>query len=217
MKTIAFLLLLAPVLPGQSEAALQRFFEGKRVRVKIDMPATHEGVDYYFGRNQPLDFKGYSTRVRLFGVALRSGDEVMITGVKVKKKNIEFQLGGGGYGVFGDDNGYVVPRGVPKSSREKELERDIERERDSDRRDRMRRELNRLRDRRESEQRYEREEAARQTEIRQREIAQKRLEAGSRFNIWYSESYLKESTPSPRQVMTLLGEWVDFGALEASQ
>ena len=79
MKIIAFLLFLAPALMGQSEAALQRFFEGKRVRVKIDMPATHEGVDYYFGRNQPLDFREYSTRVRLFGVALRSGDEVMIT------------------------------------------------------------------------------------------------------------------------------------------
>jgi hypothetical protein len=31
----------------------------------------------------------------------------MITTVRVKKKNIEFQLGGGGYGVFGDDSGTV--------------------------------------------------------------------------------------------------------------
>jgi hypothetical protein len=213
MKTPALLLLLAPMLPAQSESALQRFFEGKRIRVKIDMPATHEGVDYHFGKDQPLDFKGYSNRLRRFGAALRNGDEVMITGVKVKSKNIEFQLGGGGYGVFGDDSGYVSARSVPKSNREKQLEKDISREGDPDRRDRMKDELNRLRDRREREERHEREEAARLTEIKQSEVAQKRLDAGSRFNIWYPESYLKESVPTPEQLMALLSEWLDFGLL----
>jgi hypothetical protein len=217
MKTIAFLLLLAPVLGAQSEGDLRAFFEGKRVRVKIDMPATHEGVDCYFGKRPPLNFKDYSTRVRRFGVALRNGDEVMITSVKVKSKNIEFQLGGGGYGVFGDDSGYVVPRSVPKSNREKDLERDLKNETDPDRRERMQRELSRLRDRRQREEQSERDEAARLTEIKQQEVAQKRLDAGSRFNLWYPERYLKESIPTPRDVMALLGEWVDFGALGGGQ
>lgn len=217
MRITACLLLLAPVVAAQSEGDLRAFFEGRRVRVKIDMPATHEGVDCHFGKRPPLDFKGYSTRIRQFGVALRNGDEVMITAVKVKSKNIEFQLGGGGYGVFGDDSGFVAAQSVPKSNREKDLERDLKKERDPDQRERMERELNRLRDRREREQRREREEAARLTEIKQQEIAQKRLEAGSRFNLWYPERYLKESVPTPRDVMDLLSEWVDFGALSGNQ
>ncbi len=217
MKALCLLLLLAPVLPAQSEAELQRFFEGRRVRVKIDMPASHEGIDCHYGKNPPLDFKSYSTRLRRFGASLRNGDEVMITGIKVKNKNIEFQLGGGGYGVFGDDSGYVSARSVPKSNREKDLEKDIERERDPDRRDRMKRELSRLRDRREREQREERDEAERLTEIKQSEIARKRLDAGSRFNIWYPEGYLKESIPSPQDVMAVLSEWIDFAPLAGSR
>jgi hypothetical protein len=34
---------------------------------------------------------------------VRRGDQVLVTKVKVKKDLIEFQLGGGGYGTFGDD------------------------------------------------------------------------------------------------------------------
>jgi hypothetical protein len=217
MKTIALVLLLAPALAAQSESTLQRFFEGKRVRVKIDMPATHEGVDYHFGKDQPIDFKGYSNRIRRYGAALRTGNEVLITGIKVKSKNIEFQLGGGGYGVFGDDSGQVSARSVPKSNREKQLERDIPKENDRERRDRMKSELNRLRDRREREERHERDEAARLAAIKEREIEGKRLDAGSRFNIWYPDGYLKESIPSPQQVMAMLSEWVDFGPLDTSR
>jgi hypothetical protein len=217
MRTILLLLALAPVVAAQSQAALQRFFEGKRVRVKMDMPATHQGVDYHCNKEQPVDFKVYSSRIRQFGAALRNGDEVMVTGVKVKGKNIEFQLGGGGYGTLGDDSGYVSPRSVPKSDREKDLERDIRNERDRERRDRMERELSRVRERRERDERYEREGAERETRIRRQEIAEKRLQAGSRFNIWYPEGYLKETTPTPQDLMKTLGEWVDFGALEESR
>lgn len=217
MKILLLALGISPALLAQSEAALQRFFEGKRVRVKMDLPATHQGVDYHYGKERPLDFKSYSARIRQFGAALRNGDEAMVTGVKVKGKNIEFQLDGGGYGVLGDDSGYVSPRSVPKSEREKDLERDIRNERDQDRRRRMERELDRLRDRREREERDEREEAERETRIRQEEIAEKRLRAGSRFNIWYPEGYLKESVPTPQDVMRLLGEWVDFGELETQR
>lgn len=210
MRPLAVLLLLSPALFAQSEGALQRAFEGKRVRVKIDMPATHEGIDCYAGREQPLDFKSYTTRLRRFGAALRDGDEVMVTGVKVKKKNIEFQLGGGGYGVLGDDTGYVSARSVPKTEREKQLERDIRNERDPDRRKHLERELSRIRDRREREEREERDIARRETEANQREIAEKRLQAGSRFNIWFQEGYLKESVPTPEEVMRILSEWVEF-------
>jgi hypothetical protein len=81
----------------------------------------------------------------------------------------------------------------------------------------MKRELNRLRDRRERENRYEQDQAARATAIRQSEIAEKRLGAGSRFNLWYQDGALKESVPTPREVMALLSEWVDFGAVGGAQ
>ena len=91
---------------AQTEWALKQAFEGQFVIVKMDMPATQLGVDLYPDQQPSVDFRAYSARVREFGVALRPGDRIMITTVRVKKKNIEFQLGGGGYGVFGDDTGY---------------------------------------------------------------------------------------------------------------
>jgi hypothetical protein len=216
MRLILFFMLVAPFLHAQSESALRSFFEGKRVHLKIDMPATHDGVDCHVGGAPPLDFREYSKRVRQFGIALHNGEEAMITGIKVKDKNIEVQLGGGGYGVFGDDSGNVSARIVPKSKRENQLEKDLRDETDPDRREQMKRELSRLRDRRESENRYEQDEAARATAIRQREIAEKRLNAGSRFNLWYREGELKASVPKPGELMTVLAEWVDFGALNAA-
>lgn len=212
LRLIFFLLLATPLLQAQSESALRSYFEGKLVRVKIDMPATHDGVDCHVGKAPPLDYREYSNRIRRFGVALHTGDQVMVTSIKVKDRNIEFQLGGGGYGVAGDDSGIVSAQLVPKSQREKQLERELRDESDRDRRERMKQELNRLRDRRERENRYEQDEAARASAIRQSEIAEKRLGAGSRFNLWYMEGALKESVPTPQEVMALLSEWVDFGA-----
>jgi len=49
-----------------------------------------------------------------------------VTKVKVKDNLIEFQLGGGGYGTFGDDaSSHVSVPVAGKSVREKNLERDI--------------------------------------------------------------------------------------------
>lgn len=205
--------MMALALHAQDELALRRFFEGKRVRVKIDMPATHEGVDFRYRQDPPLDFKAYSDRLRKFGIALRNGDEVMVTGVKLKSRNVEFQLAGGGYGTLGDDSGYVATPSVPKSSRERQLEKDVKNETDGRRRERLQGELNRIRDQRQREERFQRDEAARLTEIRKAEIEQKRLQAGSRFNLWFPSNYLKEAAPTPAEVMEMLAEWVDFGGL----
>ena len=119
---------------AQSELQLRQAFEGRYVIVRMDMPATHRGVDLYPEREPAVDFQSYSARLREFGVALREGDRVMVTAVRVKKKNIEFQLGGGGYGVFGDDSGSVYVPTESKSRREKDLEKYIKDERDPDRR-----------------------------------------------------------------------------------
>jgi hypothetical protein len=50
LRLILFLLLAMPLVEAQSESALRSYFEGKLVRVKIDMPATHDGVDCHVGK-----------------------------------------------------------------------------------------------------------------------------------------------------------------------
>src|SRR5262249_19147030 len=135
---------------AQSEAELRDFFEGKNVRVKIDMPATQEGIDVYPDARRPIDMGQYSARIKANGVAIRNGDSVMVTKVRLKDKIIEFQLAGGGYGTFGDDtSGSVHTASVPKSNREKDLEKLVKDETDATRKRRLQRELDDLRAERE--------------------------------------------------------------------
>ena len=204
--------LVAFAVPAQAQTEwdLRQAFEGKFVIVKMDMPATHRGVDLYPDREPSVDFREYSARLREFGVALRVGDRIMVTTVRIKKKNIEFQLGGGGYGVFGDDSGYVYVPTESKSQREKNLERDIKDERDSDRRRRMQRELDDLRRDRERENSRRQSESRELTERKQSDIASKRLDAGSRFNLWFDEYRLASRGPTPREVRQMLGQFLDF-------
>jgi hypothetical protein len=202
---------LAAPAEAQTEWDLKQAFEGKFVVVKMDMPATHRGVDLYPDRQPPVDFRQYSARVREFGVALRAGDRIMVTTVRVKKTNIEFQLGGGGYGVFGDDSGYVYVPDESKSRRERDLEKWIKDERDPDRRRRMQRELDDLRRDRERENRRRDAEERELTARKQSEVASKRLDAGSRFNLWFDEYRLASRLPTPREMRLMLAEFVDFG------
>ena len=195
---------------AQSEQQLRAAFEGKYIIVRMDMPASQKGVDVYPGREPAVDFKSYSDRIRTFGVALREGDRVLVTAVRVKKKNIEFQLAGGGYGVWGDDSGYVYVPTVYKSDREKDLEKRIKDEPDRDRRRRMQRELDDLRRDRERENR-DAEAQKRDLEAqKQSEIAQKRLGAGSRFNLWFDNDRLETWAPNPRELQKMLAEVVAF-------
>jgi hypothetical protein len=157
-----------------------------------------------------VEFSSYSDRIRTYGVAIHDGDRVMVTAVRVKKKNIEFQLGGGGYGVWGDDSGYVYVPTVSKSDREKDLEKRIKDEHDSDRRRRMQRELDDLRRDRERENR-DAEAQKRDLEAqKQSEIAQKRLGAGSRFNLWFNDDRLENSAPNPRELQAMLSQVIAF-------
>lgn len=193
---------------AQSEAALKDFFEGKSVRVKIDMPASQEGIDVYPDARRPLDFDRYSTRLKSYGIALRNGDSVMVTRVRLKEKLIEFQLGGGGYGTFGDDTGTVTAPTASKSNREKDLEKAVKAETNADRKRRLQRELDDLRREREREDARNKSVAASASEAKQDRIAEKRLHAGSRFNIRYQTSVPPGLEPAG--VMRALEEYIDF-------
>ena len=195
---------------AQSENDLKQYFEGRKVDVKIDMPATKDGIDVFPQRNQPLDYNRYGNLLKQFGSSLREGDQIMITKIKVKKKHIEFQLGGGGYGTFSDETTtsvYIAP--VEKSRREKYLERAVRDELDERRRRRMREELNELREERQREDSRNRAEAAIAEELAKRRIQEKRLQSGSRFNIRF-ENELTAADLTPENVMDALAEFVNF-------
>ena len=65
-RRLFLFVLCAGFLPAQTsvhaEEALKRFFEGKQVRVKIDMPGTHHGIDLHYKKEPPVDFKTYEDR-----------------------------------------------------------------------------------------------------------------------------------------------------------
>jgi len=205
-------LLAAPVpAAAQNQAALKKAFEGREVMVLMEMPASHQGVDLYLQREPEMEFGEYARRVKAYGVALRKEDRVMITTIKVNKKNIEIHLGGGGYGTWGDDSGTVSPTYVGKSKREQDLEKERKDTTDPDRRRSIDRELGYLRDEREREERANRREAEALTAIRQREVAMKRLDGGSRFNIWYADKRLEKWAPTPEELMLSLAKYLDFG------
>ena len=206
-------LVQAGTASAQSEQQLRQAFEGQYVIVRMELPATQLGVDMYPMRDPAIDFRAYSARIREFGTALREGSRVLVTTVRVKKKNIEFQLGGGGYGVFGDDKGSVYVPSVSKSNREKDLEKWIKNEPDYERRRRMERELDELRRDREREQRDRDMDRRAMEERKKSEIADKRLDAGSRINLWFPDGQLEYQVPTPAELTRMLAQVIDFGTV----
>src|SRR3954469_10012806 len=147
---LALMVMTPLVASAQSEEELKRYFEGRFVTVKLDMPATKDGVNLYPGRQRPLDYSDYGNRIKRSGISLRVGDSTMITRIKVKGSHVEFQLGGGGYGTAGDETA-SGPSYSPasKSSREKRIEDELKNETDSKRRRELKDELDSLRRKRE--------------------------------------------------------------------
>jgi len=211
----SLIIFAAAAASAQDEAALRSFFEGRRVSLKIDMPATSDGVDLHPDSARSIDYPRYRDRLKEYGAAIHAGESTTVTLIKTKKDLIEVQLGGGGFGTFGDDTSTSVYMPlVEKSSREKELEHAIKEEDDLRRRRQLERDLDELRDRRERENR--RIEAARTiAEEQKREaIAEKRLRAGSRFNVRYDGGV--PAGLRPNELMAALSEYVDFSTIDAS-
>ncbi len=196
-------------LSAQNPAAVSAFFEGKHVVVKLDMPATQQGVDVYPQRPQTLDLKSYSNRIKKFGASLRNGDSVLVTKVKVKNDNIEFQLGGGGYGTAFDDTDTSVHfTPADKSGREKELQDQLNSETDPDRRRSLQRELDDARSDRERRDQRDRAAAEDGADSKRQQIDVRRQQGGSRFNIHFDSK--QNDAPTPEVIMTALGPYVTF-------
>lgn len=197
---------------AQNEEALKAFFEGRHVAVRMDMPGTSDGVDVRADAREPINFARYKDSLKHNGTAIRSGESVTVTLVKVKKDLIEFQLGGGGYGTFGDDTSTSVNiPDAPKTEREKDLERRVKDEDDRAVRRKLQAELDDLHERRERENRRIAAERERESAAKAERIAQRRLRGGSRFNLRYDDRV--PSGIRPDEVMAALNEYVDFGSL----
>lgn len=216
MRSALVLTMLASIAQpaaAQSEERLRSYFEGSSVRVKLEMPGTSEGVDVYPERSQPIDFPRHASRLKRFGTAIRRGEEVLVTKIRLKKDLIEFQLGGGGYGTFGDEtSSYVSVPAASKSEREKNLERDIPKTTDPVQLRKLREELDALKRARQQEDARNRAEAEQAQQIKEANIRQRRLEGGSRFNLRYDPQVPLEGM-TPESIMQALAEYVDFSPM----
>ncbi len=216
-----FFVLLAALLPAvaqnSGQTALQQYFVGKQVKLRIDMPGTQQGVDLRVERDDAMDWKSYSNRLKQFGPAIRTRDRATITTIVVKKNLIEFQLDGGGFGTFWDDSSTTVtPYHVDKSSYEKQLERDIRNETDPQRKRDLQRELDRVRSWRDREQRADDRAALIASELKAQQVADKRSRGGSRFNLRWTGS-IPQDQLTPDALMKLLDPYIDFGDFTAQK
>ncbi len=202
-------LLAAVPLWSQDAQSLSQFFEGKQVVVKIDMPGSQQGIDIYPQKDNMLDAKAYGKRMKSFPIALHNGDAVMITTVKVKDKLIEFQLGGGGFGTFGDDTDTSVKfTPAPKSDREKDLENQLANTDDQDQKNQIQRELDYLRRQRERDDQRNKALAEQAAQVKTMQVNEDRMKGGSRFNLKYDGKVPPNLTP--QDVMAALSQFVSF-------
>jgi hypothetical protein len=222
MRSLAAVMLLGVVAGSAAagerddqERALQQFFEGRRVMVLLDMPATSKGIDVHVADVEPINPSKVGDRIRDHGVSLRDGSYAPVTKIHVKDDMIEFQLAGGGFNWFWNTS-TVSPRSVPKSRREKDLEREIDRETDSKRRRDLERDLERERRYREEDERRERDRADRENEMRREQDYRRAATAGSRFNLRWNKR-IPPGGATPRGVMQALSRWVDFGSLPGAE
>jgi hypothetical protein len=213
VPTVLLLALAAPAA-AQDEAALKSYFEGTRVTVLMDMPGSADGVDLHADARRAIDFNKYKDALKRYGTAIHVGETTVVTLVKLKKDLIEFQLGGGGFGTFGDDTSTSANLRLPeKTSREKDLEKRIKDEDDRDKRRRLERELDDVRERRERETAHVMAERERIEEQKRERIAEQRLRGGSRFNVRYDDRV--PAGMRPEDLMSALVEYLDFGGRPA--
>ena len=221
LRSAIFLIFLAvaictPALLAQSDSALESYFTGKQVLIKIDMPGTQKGIDLRYNKPSPMDWKEYGSRLKQFGASIRKGDVARITAFNVKKDMIEFQLDGGGFGTARDDtNATVAPVVVDKSDYEKDLETQIANTDDPDRKRSLQRDLDRERARRERINADNQHAAQVATQIKAQAIQANRNTGGSRFNLRWSGS-IPPSQLTPEAIMKLLADYVDFNATQPS-
>jgi hypothetical protein len=209
----ALVIAAATPLQAQTETVLRQAFEGKVVTVKIDMPATQRGVDVYPLEQMPVNFREVAERLKDNSTALKIGQQVMITKVLVNKNShIEFQLGGGGYGTFGDNTSTSVSHANQGETKaEKALRDSIKHAPGPTKRKQFEKELASVRGERERENARAEAESKQAQSVMEANLRAKRAESGSRFNVRYRNGIPADAL-TPDGLMRALAQYVDFGA-----
>ena len=206
--SFALVVFLAAQAQGQEEVALKNAFMGRQVALRVDMPASHKGVDLHFDREVAFDLKENSDRIREHDAALQQGDVIQVTYIKVKGDLIEFHLGGGGFNWFTDTTTKSTTSSS-KTVREQDLEKEIKNETDRDRRRRLERDLEDLRrDRQARDERANRDVEEYNQRARERDL-DRALKSGSRFNLRFKKSVPADAL-TPEGFERYLDPWVDF-------
>jgi hypothetical protein len=193
---------------AQNETALKNAFMGRQVAIRVDMPASHKGVDLRFDREVPFDLKENGDRIREHDAALQAGDVIQVTYIKVKGDLIEFHLGGGGFNWFSD----TTTRSTTSSSKtvaEQDLEKQIKVETDRNRKRNLERDLDYLRrDREDRDRRANREVEEYNVKARERDM-ERALKSGSRFNLRFKKNVPADALTA-EGFERYLDPWVDF-------
>lgn len=208
-----WVLVASPAL-GQSEQALRDAFEGKTVRVKIDMPATSAGIEIHPQQKPAIDFRRLGHLMKREGTSVHNGEAIIVTKVKARKNYIEFQLGGGGYGTLGDklnDSSESDAHTIDKTNREKTLEDQIRATSDRSKKKALERELRDTRNERESRNARAQSEANQANQLRDLNVQQAKLRGGSRFTLRFAGDLTPAEYLTPDGLQNALAEWVDFG------
>lgn len=195
---------------AQDAEILKQILIGKTVTLKIEMPATDNGVDILADRGSIIKEKSYRKRLKNHGRAYRIDDSATITCVKVKKKRIEICLGGGGYKTLDylADTTNITFR-VRKSRREKDVEKELKNTTDSERREKLNKQLDKLKDRRDRENRIRQQNAETEGRILQSTARQKALEAGSRLVIRFDERINSDDLDESK-IISILENYLEF-------
>lgn len=189
LNSISRLLLVLIATPAlaQDENALRNAFMGRPVAIRVDMPASHKGVDLRFDKEPVFNLKENTDRIREHDASLLSGDVIPVTYIKVKGDLIEFHLGGGGFN-WSTDSTTRSPTLSSKTARESDLEKEIKAETDRDRRRRLERELDDLRrDRQNRDDRERRDVEDYNRRARERDL-ERAMRSGSRFNVRFKKN-----------------------------
>ncbi len=203
----------ASLMAGYDEGSLARSLEGRTVTLRVSMPGDVSGVDVYPEYAHGVDYPKLGERLKRYGVAIPAGGRAMITNVRIRTKEIEIHLDGGGWGGFFDGlsgAGVVVAPNAAKTSREKELDKAIDRETDPAKKDRLKKERRDLRiERQRDDNRLALE--AQQTEVLAKQAErEQRAVGGSRFNLKFDGPVPPEFV-SPEAVVAALSGLADFG------
>ena len=206
---MAVVLCWSAYLCAQSEDALFDYFEGRIAVAKADLPASRTGVNISPEAPASTNTAEYRKQLGEFGVGIRRNQPLAITNIKVKPKSIELDLGGGYFTSTGASSSPTVYVAADKTQRERTLERDLDRETDPEKKEKMQKELDEVRARRFREDARLKAALAQASGSRQDASQPRTSTSGSRFNLVFPNGVPSRAL-TPEYIEATLRPWISF-------